>query len=116
MYVYWETYGLGRDSTGSARARVELALRVDKIERRGAVEIALGGLGDALGLTAKGDDRVSLSYERVIPPAAGERAPDYLAIAIGNSPPGIYTLEIRTTDLVGRGTTSQKRVVAVRGR
>jgi GWxTD domain-containing protein len=116
VYIYWETYGLAADSAGTARAGVELTLRVDRIERQGAVEAMIGGLGDALGLTAKGDDRVSLRYDRMVTADVRERAPDYLAIAIGQSPPGVYTLEIRVTDLLSKATASQRRVLTVRGR
>lgn len=116
IYLYWETYGLKHDSTGSAHARVQLGLRVDKIQRRNTIEVIVGGLGDALGLTAKGDDRISLSYERTIPPDPGDRAPDYLAVAIGKSPAGTYTLDIQVTDLLTQKTTSQQRVITVRDR
>jgi hypothetical protein len=80
------------------------------------LEAMIGGLGDALGLTAKGDDRVSLRYDRVVTADVRERAPDYLSVAIGQSPPGVYTLEIRVTDLLSKATASQRRVLTVRGR
>jgi hypothetical protein len=117
IYLYWETYGLARDSaTQAGRAKVELALRVDRLQRDNQVSVILGGIGDALGLTAKGDDRVSLSYERTVTPDALDRAPDYLALSIGNSPPGTYTLEIRVTDLTTQKTTTQQRILTVRAR
>jgi hypothetical protein len=104
------------DSTGVGRARIDLALRVDQIQRNSGIEVFLGSLGDAIGLTAKGDDRVSLSYERVVNAGAMERAPDYLALGLGTAPAGTYTLEITVTDLVSNVSATQQRVLQVRNR
>lgn len=116
IYLYWESYGLVPDSTGVGRARIDLALRVDQLHRQTGIEVFLGNIGDAIGITAKGDDRVSLSYDRVIGAAAMERAPDYLALGLGSAPPGTYTLEITVTDQVSRISTTQQRVLQVRER
>jgi GWxTD domain-containing protein len=116
LYLYWESYGLVPDSTGVGRARIDLALRVDQIQRNSGIEVFLGSLGDAIGLTAKGDDRVSLSYERVVNAGAMERAPDYLALGLGTAPAGTYTLEITVTDLVSNVSATQQRVLQVRNR
>jgi GWxTD domain-containing protein len=114
IYLYWESYGLQADSTGVARARIDLALRTDELHREGGIEVFLGTLGDAIGITAKGDDRVSLSYERVVAAGALERAPDYLALGLGSAPPGTYTLEITVTDLVSQDRASRTRQLQVR--
>jgi GWxTD domain-containing protein len=114
IYLYWETYGLVADSTGVGRAKIDLTLRVDEIHREGGIEVFLGTLGDAIGLTAKGEDRVSLSYERVISAGALERAPDYLALGLGSAPPGTYTLEISVTDQVAQKTARRTRQLQVR--
>jgi NAD(P)-dependent dehydrogenase (short-subunit alcohol dehydrogenase family) len=58
VYIYWETYGLQHDSTGNARARVDLALRVDVSdpaavdrgfaelrERWGELDVVVNGAG-----------------------------------------------------------------------
>lgn len=116
LYLYWESYGLVADSTGVGRARIDLALRVDELQRETGIEVFLGRIGDAIGVTAKGDNRVSLSYERVVNANAMERAPDYLALGLGSAPPGTYTLEITVTDLVSRTAASQNRVLQVRAK
>ena len=114
IYLYWESYGLRADSTGVARARIDLALRTDELHREGGIEVFLGTLGDAIGITAKGDDRVSLTYDRVVAAGALERAPDYLALGLGSAPPGTYTLEITVTDLVSQDRASRTRQLQVR--
>lgn len=114
IYLYWETYGLQADSSGVARTRIELGLRVDDLHREGGIEVFLGTLGDAIGLTAKGEDRVSLTYERVVAAGALERAPDYLALGLGAAPPGNYTLEITVTDLVSQKKAARTRQLQVR--
>jgi hypothetical protein len=114
IFLYWESYGLTPDTNGVGRARIELALRIDQLHRESGIEVFLGNIGDAIGLTAKGDDRVSLSYERTINAGAMERAPDYLALGLGAAPAGTYTLEIRVTDLVSNQSATQQRVLQVR--
>ncbi len=116
IHIYWETYGLAADSTGVGRARVKLNLHVDKLQRTSGIDVVLGGIGDAFGLTAKGDDRVSLSYDRTIAPDVIDRAPDYIALAIGDSPAGTYTLEIEVADVVGGRTARRQRILTVRNR
>ncbi|MBC7790962.1 MAG: GWxTD domain-containing protein [Anaerolineae bacterium] len=116
IHIYWETYGLARDSAGVGHSRVKLNLHVDRLERSSKIDIVLGGLGDAFGLTAKGDDRASLTYNRTIAPDVMDRAPDYLALAIGDSPAGTYTLEIEVSDLASGRVTRRQRVLFVRSR
>ncbi|MFN2400020.1 MAG: GWxTD domain-containing protein, partial [Gemmatimonadaceae bacterium] len=115
VFLFWETYGLTADSTGNARVKIDLALRVDELHRGEGIETRiLGGLLDAVGLSAKGDQRVTLSYERTIPLDATDRAVDYLALDLGKAPNGSYTVEIAVHDLgTGRKATRQ-RVLTVR--
>ena len=114
LHLYWESYGLVPDSSGVGRARIDIALRVDEVQRQGGLEVFLGRIGDAIGVTAKGDDRVSLSYDRVVAAGAMDRAPDYLALGLGSAPPGTYTLEITVTDLVSNTAATRARVLQVR--
>jgi hypothetical protein len=116
IYLSWESYGLVPDSTGVGRARINLALRVDQLHRQTGIEVFLGSIGDAIGITAKGDDRVALSYDRVVNANAMDRAPDYLALGLGTAPPGTYTLEITVTDQVSNVSATQQRVRQVRAR
>jgi GWxTD domain-containing protein len=114
IFLYWESYGLVPDSNGIGRARIDLALRVDQLHRQTGIEVFLGSIGDAIGITAKGDDRVSLTYDRSINAGAMDRAPDYLALGLGSAPPGTYTLEITVTDLVASVSATRQRVLQVR--
>ncbi|MGI9077885.1 MAG: GWxTD domain-containing protein, partial [Gemmatimonadaceae bacterium] len=116
IHIYWETYGLARDSAGNGHARVKLNLHVDKLQRTSGIDIVIGGLGDALGLTAKGDDRVSLSYDRTVAPDVIDRAPDYLSLAIGDSPAGTYTLEIEVLDTGTGQIARRQRILTVKNR
>ncbi len=116
IHLYWESYGLIPDSTGVGRARIDLNLHVDEVHREGGIEVFLGSIVDAIGLTAKGDDHVSLTYERAVAAGAMERAPAYLALGLGSAPPGTYTLEITVTDLVAQTAASRQRVLQVRAR
>jgi hypothetical protein len=114
LYLYWESYGLRPDPTGVARARINLTLHVDSLHRDGIIRLFLGGIKDAIGLSAEGQDRVTLSYERTLPASDTERAPDFIALALGSAPAGSYTLEIQVEDLVAKETAMSQRALEVR--
>jgi hypothetical protein len=112
--VMWETYELGaRD--GLNQYRVELELTVLEVERRDFfLARIVGGIADAVGLSAKGDAAVSLSYDRQR--SASPVALDYLTLELGNAPAGRYRLTVRVTDRVtGRSTTTSRELTVTGG-
>jgi GWxTD domain-containing protein len=115
LNVYWETYGVRPDSSGVGRLRIELTLRLDEINRgRNVIVRAFGGVLDASGLSAEGDSRTSLRFDRAVPVGTGDRAPSYLSLDLRGAPPGAYTLLVRTTDLVsGRSVEKQRHLTIV---
>ena len=114
VFLYWENYGTARDSGGNGRLRVELSLRLTEIDRGKQVTARiLGGIADAVGLTAKGDDRVSLRFERTVALDAGDRVPNYLALDLGDAPFGTYALELTVTDLTSRRAAKQQRTITL---
>lgn len=114
VYLYWEDYGVRGDSTNTAHLEVSLALRLDAIDRGQELSArVLGGLVDAIGLSAKGDDQVSLRYQRTIALDSGDRIPNYLALDLGDAPYGRYTLELTVKDLVSGRATTRTRVLTV---
>lgn len=114
VYLYWEDYGITGDSTNTAHLQIDLALRLDAIDRgKELTARVLGGLIDAVGLSAKGDDQVALRYQRTIALDSGDRIPNYLALDLGDAPYGRYTLELTVKDLVSGRTTTRTRVLTV---
>jgi hypothetical protein len=114
LYLYWENYGLARDSSGNSRIRVELALRLTEILRPANFGArVLGGLADAIGTSAEGDDRVVLRYERTVSDGGRDRVPNYLALSLDHAPFGEYMIELTVTDLVTGRKTSRSRGVRV---
>lgn len=113
-HLYWETYGLTRDSTGNARMRVELALHLREIEREkvGGIRV-LGALADAVGITQEGDDRVLIRYERTVALDASDRVANYLALDLADAPYGAYSVELSVTDLTTGKTVARQRDVRV---
>lgn len=113
-HLYWEAYGLQRDSTGNGRIRVELALNLRRIERGpDPIMRVIGGLADVAGLTAEGDDRVVLRYDRTVALDAADRQANYLALDLGNAPAGLYTLELTVVDLTSGRRSIQRRELIV---
>jgi GWxTD domain-containing protein len=113
-HLYWEAYGLERDSTGNGRLRVELALTLRRLERgNDPVVRVIGGLSDIVGLSAEGDDRVVLRYDRSIALDASDRQANYLALDLGDAPAGAYALELTVTDLVSGRRVVQRRDLTV---
>lgn len=100
VHLYWELYGLRPDSAGIVRYQVSVLVRNTAIERHGMVARVVGGVGDAMGLTAGGDDWVMLSYQSQTSLGGRDRVPQYLAIDLGAAPEGTYAVVLRVRDLV----------------
>lgn len=114
IFLYWEMYGLTADAQGNARMRVELAVRVSALNRGQQLSARLlGGLFDAVGLSEKGDDRVSLRFERSLALDSSDRVPNYLALGLGDAPAGTYLVELTVTDLVSGRATTRERTITI---
>jgi GWxTD domain-containing protein len=116
VHLYWEIYGLSLDTAGIAEFSVSVAVRLEAIERRGLMARVVGGAMDAAGMTAEGDDRVVLSYDRERSARGRDRVPEHLAVDLSGSPPGSYTLELTVTDRhTGRSVTRSRAFTVRRG-
>ena len=114
IFLYWEMYGLAADAQHNARMRVELSIRLTEVNRgRQFTARILGGLFDAVGVSEKGDDRVSLRFERTLALDSSDRVPNYLALGLGDAPAGTYTVELTVTDLVSGRTATRERTITV---
>ena len=114
MYLYWEVYGATPDSTGTARLEVSLILSVAALDRGARIDARiLGGIADAVGLSAKGDERVALRYQRSVAISPDDRIPNQLDVAIGDAPYGTYTLELTVRDLTSGKTATRQRVLTL---
>jgi GWxTD domain-containing protein len=114
LFLYWENYGVKSDSARNSRIRVDLALRVAELQRApGLSARVLGGIADAIGTSAKGDDRVALRYERTVAIDASDRVVNYLALDLGNAPFATFDLELTVTDLVSGQKSVQHRTVTI---
>ncbi|MDQ8154191.1 MAG: GWxTD domain-containing protein [Gemmatimonadota bacterium] len=110
--LYWETYGATVDTAGVARLRVRVTVRILSIDRgRAFTARVLGGLADAVGLSAVGEETVSLAYERAV--AVGTMAPHHLALGLGDAPAGQYAVTVDVTDLGGRRTARTERTITL---
>jgi hypothetical protein len=73
----------------------------------------IGGIADAVGLSAVGDEQVSLTYDRQV--AAGAMVPHQLALGLGDAPAGRYALTLEVTDLSsGRATRTERTITLER--
>ncbi|HKG93189.1 MAG TPA: GWxTD domain-containing protein [Gemmatimonadaceae bacterium] len=114
LFLYWENYGVTADSQGNGRIRIELALRLTEMLRPADFAARLlGGLADAVGASAEGDDRVVLRYERAVPAGGRDRVPNYLALALDRAPYGDYMIELTVTDLTTGRKTTRSRAIRV---
>ncbi|HEX9631453.1 MAG TPA: GWxTD domain-containing protein [Gemmatimonadales bacterium] len=109
--LLWEIYNLTPDSLGIARYTVEVRFTVLSVERRGFAARVLGGLGDAMGLSARGDDRVALTYDREVRVAAGGRQVEYLLVDLDDAPLADYGIAVRVLDrTTGRAVEAIRRI------
>lgn len=111
--LLWEIYNLVPDSTGAAKYHVDLRIDVKEIERRGFTAKILGGIRDAIGLSAKGDDQVSLSYDRRVTARPGGTQVDYLKVDLQNAPEATYGITLTVTDMVSHRVVQKLRQVMV---
>jgi GWxTD domain-containing protein len=111
--ILWENYNLQRDSTGAAHIAVDLRFTVDAIERHSLFAQVVGGVADAVGLSAKGDDQAVISYERsaTVPPTG--ILPEYLTVDLRDAPEGRYTVALTVTDLLAGTTATRERTLLV---
>ena len=117
VHVYAEAYGLTAEDSGgtgpAVRFQVAVRLRVRDLDRRGMAARLLGGVLDAVGVTAEGDDQVVLQYTAQEPLEGRDRVPLFLAIDLTNAPIGRYALDLAVTDLATGRVAVRHRDVRV---
>jgi tetratricopeptide (TPR) repeat protein len=104
--LLWEVY----DPTATAGvASYAVRVRVTAVApaRRGIAARVVGGVADALGLSAVGDDALEFQYEREVP--ARPVSVEYLTLDLADVPPGRYlvTVTIRDTH-TGRQASAER--------
>jgi hypothetical protein len=110
--LLWEVYNLTPDSTGTARYTVDVRITVQNIERKGFAARILGGIGDAMGLTARGDDAVALTYDRTATVPPGGTQVEYLSVQLEDAPRAEYAISLTVTDRVsGASREALRRIV-----
>ena len=107
--LYWETYGLTPDSGGVARYQVDVFVRVDSLERHGFGARVIGGVLDAIGASARGDDQVAIRYTGTEVLNGRDRIPAWLTLELGNAPAGSFGLDLVITDLVTGHSATRHR-------
>lgn len=112
--LYWETYNATARGDGAARLRVRVTVRILSLDRgRSFSARVIGGIADAVGLSAVGDEQVSLTYERQV--AGGAMVPHQLALGLGDAPAGRYALMLEVTDLMsGRASRTERTLMLER--
>jgi GWxTD domain-containing protein len=109
--LLWEIYNLTPDSTGVARYTVEVRFTVLGVERRSFAARVFGGIGDAMGLTARGDEQVALAYDREATLQPGGRQVEYLMVDLDDAPLADYGISVRILDRVtGRSVEALRRI------
>jgi len=111
--LLWEIYNLTPDSLGIARYTVEVRFTVLTVERRGFAARIFGGLGDAMGLSAQGDEQVALAYDRDAPVAPGGSQVEYLMVDLDDAPLADYAISIRIVDQVAQRSVEALRRIVV---
>jgi hypothetical protein len=111
--LLWEIYNLTPDSLGIAHYTVEVRFTVLNVERRGFAARIFGGLGDAMGLSARGDEQVALAYDREAAVAAGGNQVEYLMVDLESAPLADYAIAIRIIDQVAQRAVEARRRIVV---
>jgi GWxTD domain-containing protein len=112
--LLWEIYDLVPDSLGMADYEVQLRITVASIERRSVIAQIVGGLGDAAGFTAEGDDRVTLEYARRVPAGPDGTVTEHVTVELRDAPEGRYTIAVTVLDRRTGAAATRERAVLVR--
>jgi hypothetical protein len=113
--LLWEIYNLRPDSTGVARYGVDLTVTVQAIERHSITAQVVGGILDAMGLSARGDDWVAMHYDRDVDANPDGTEVEYLVLDLRSDQAATYEITLTITDgASGRraSATRQFRVTA----
>jgi len=113
VHLLWEMYNLQPDSLGSVWYDAEIILRVQSLERTSFAARIVGGMLDAVGTTAKGDDQVSVRYEVRDALAGRDRMPGWVSVDLEDAPNGTYVLELVITDHLSGQSAVRRRVFTV---
>ena len=112
--LLWESYNLTPDSSGVVRYAVELSVRVERVLRDEGLHIqVVGGVLDALGLSARGDERLAVSYEVEAPANPDRRHVGYLVVDFDQVPNADYEVVVAITDLATGRQARTRRTFAV---
>jgi len=113
VHLLWEMYNLTTDSLGAFWYDAEIILRVQSIERRGLAARIVGGMLDAVGTTAEGDDQVSVRYEVRDNLGGRDRVPGWVAVDLEDAPNGTYVMELVITDRLSGQIAVRRRAFTV---
>lgn len=100
--LFWESYGAKPSKDGTVHLKVDIGLTVLQVDRPPVMHIrVLGALADKLGISAEGEKKVTLSYERTVaaPTGTDDRILHAIGVEMTGAPPAEYLLEITVTDL-----------------
>jgi GWxTD domain-containing protein len=111
--LLWEVYNLVPDDAGQVSYAVDLRFTIESVTRRSVLAEIVGGLGDALGLSAQGDDRIALHYTHTADATPDRVNVEYLTVDLKDAPEGTYTIEVEVTDLRTGGSVTRRQVVHV---
>jgi GWxTD domain-containing protein len=109
VHLLWEMYNLTADSLGTFWYDAEIVFRVQSIERRGFAARIVGGVLDAIGTTAEGDDQVAVRYDVRETLGSRDRVPGWVAVDLEDAPNGMYVLELVITDRLSGQTAVRRR-------
>jgi len=113
--LLWEVYNLATDSAGTAHYDVELRITVDAIERHTFLAQIIGGIADATGISAVGDDRVSLDWSRSTAVGPDGVVTEHVMVELRDAPEGRYTVAVTVGDReTGAVATSERTILVSR--
>ena len=114
VHLYAEAYHLSAGPPGAGgpagnrvgQLQVAVRLRIESLERTSIAARVIGGVLDAVGASATGDEQITLSYISQELLDGRDRVPIYLALDLAGAPAGRYQLDLAVKDL----TTNQLAV------
>ncbi len=111
--LLWEIYNLVPNDAGQVSYTVDLRFTIESLTRRNIFAQIAGGIADAVGLTAEGDNRIALHYTHTADATPSRVNVEYLTVNLKDAPEGVYTIEVEVTDLRTGGSVVRRQVIHV---
>ncbi len=115
LWLYYEIYGLQKDTEGFGAYDITLTLRVRALADEDKANLVglLSALAKTWGFSLAGDDRIELEFGRDVDLKGRDRVAEHYYIDLAATPAGEYSITLHVWDRIGRRFATSSRTFTV---